>query len=371
MPNWFPYPIRYVGDCGISGHAYSMRGYLAALHEVGVTREQIDVMPWPPTPPGALQEDWFFDRFLRLRDDRPDFDSGTPRVNVIDTCLGDVRRFWTKGWYNIVVAPWGWLPDGAAEAINRCDEVWATSERAAKALRDVGVTLPISVIPRPVQPDLLETPPKHVAPDIAPELHPHFGPHEYKHTAPVYFYYGGGWAKRKNAEAVLCAYFAAGWGPKDPVELILHCPYNSADAKQRLDALLPEKPPIVRLLQAPKPYSWVCKLHQSNHVFVSAARDESLAAWEAAAVGNLVVVPDCVEPPPGALTYAEGDTDALSQRFRGARGLIRAGWLGTGGAKQTRKQVSPSAVGELLKQRLSALKGKLEAGPQWQERRRR
>ena len=60
MPSWFPYPIRYVGDCGISGRGYSMRGNLAALHELGITREQIDIMPWPPTM--SLQEDWFFDR---------------------------------------------------------------------------------------------------------------------------------------------------------------------------------------------------------------------------------------------------------------------------------------------------------------------
>lgn len=353
MPSWFPYPIRYVGDCGISGRAYSMRGYLAALHEVGITREQVDILPYPPTM--SLQEDWFFARFLRMRDDRPSFDHGAPRVNIIDTRLADVRAFWTKGWHNVVVAPWNWLPERAASNINCCDEVWAASERAADALRDIGVTLPIFVFPRPVQPELLETPPKHVAPDIAPELHPHFGPHEYKHTAPVYFYYVGGWDKRKNAEALLQAYFAAGWGPRDPVELILHCPYNSHAAKQRLEALKPAQAPIVRLLQAPKSYSWVCKLHQSNHVFVSAARDESLPPWEAAAVGNLVVVPDCVAPPPGAWTFANGDLGALSRQFRLAFENIRSGWLGTGWATQTRKLVSPGAVGELLKKRLSAL----------------
>jgi glycosyltransferase involved in cell wall biosynthesis len=358
MPDWFPYTIRYIGDCGISGHGYSMRGMLAALHEVGVRRDQIDIMPWPPTM--SLQEDWFFDRFLRSRDDRPSLDD-TPRVNLIDTRLPDVHHFWTKGWHNVIVAPWRRVPDGAAAIINRCEEVWATSENVAAALRDGGVTLPIFIIPRALQPELLKTPPKEVAPDIAPELHPYVGPHEFKHTSPVYFYYVGTWDAGKNVETLLKAFLAVGWGPNDPVELILHSPYNSGGAQQQIDALLPKQPPVVRLLQKPKSYGWVCKLHQMNHVLVSAARDESFPPWEAAAVGNLVVMPTCVDPIPGALTFNLDDVDDLSRQFKVAFDLIRSGWLGTDWGHAVRKMVSPAAVGELLKQRLTALKGELEA----------
>lgn len=365
MPSWFPYPIRYVGDCGISGRGYSMRGNLAALREVGITEEQIDVMPWPPSM--SLQRDWFYDRFLRLRD-RPSF-VDTPKVNIIDVRLTDVGQFWTAGWYNVVVADWDTdrLPEDVVEAINRCDEVWTASENVIWTLRQSGVELPALVIPPALQPELLETPPKHVAPDIAPEVHPHVGPHEFKHTAPVYFYYIGDWSERTNVDGLLQAYVATGWRRDDPVELLIHSPGH-----RRRIALL-DGAPIARVLTTLKSYSWVCKLHQMNHVFVTATRADGfcLPAWEAAAVGNLVIVPeDALETPPGALTYEtrltaagappgqkwwEPDLDDLTRQFRVAFDLIRAGWLGTDWAVAARKQVSPGAVGERLKERLVAI----------------
>lgn len=372
MPDWFPYPIRYVGDCGISSRGYSMRGNLAALHEVGIRRDQIDIMPWPATM--SLQEDWFFDRFLRSRDDRPDFDQDARRVNIVDVRLPDVRGLWTKNWYNVAIAAWptNRLPDEVADALRRFDEIWAVSDHVELLLRQAGVQTPVYVIPTPLQPELLKTPPKHVAPDIAPEVHPYIGPHEFKHTSPVCFYYIGRWNTRKNVDGLLKAYFATGWTNRDPVELIIH----SRDAVSEVcdrgkDA------PIVRLLTTPKTHSWVCKLHQMNHVFVTATRGDSfsLPAWEAAAVGNLVVVPeDGLEPPQGTLFCAsnlttgrggadawwEPDLDDLTEQFKVAFDLIRSGWLGTDWAEATRKQVSPAAVGELLKARLTAIGAKLK-----------
>jgi len=342
MPDWFPYPIRYAGDCGISSRGYSMRGNLAALLAVGITRKQIEVMPWPPSM--SLQEDWFFDHFLRTRDDRPNLDSG-PRLNVIDVRLAEVRRFWTKGFYNIVVARWGKLPPGAAEGINRCDEVWATSARAAVALRDSGVTVPIFVCTGAVQQDLLETPPKEVAPDIAPEVHPYLGPHEFKHTSPVCFYCIG------DTNPAL-AYATAGWTGRDPVELLIHSVGKPMPRPTDDDA------PIIRSLSSfkLKTHGWICKLHRMNHVFVTTRKDFCLSAWEAAVVGNLVVMPDSnVSVPPGAITYEE-DRAALTQQLRVAFDLIRSGWVGTAHAIAARNLVSPSAVGEALKQRLTAIK---------------
>jgi hypothetical protein len=360
-PPWFPYPIRYVGDCGISGYGYAMRGVLAALRGIGVTEEQIDIMPWRPAM--SLQQDWLYERFLYARE-RPSFAKGQ-RVNIIGTPLQEVAHFWTAGWHNVVVADCktnGPLPEGVAAAINRCDEVWAATEHTRWTLLQAGVEVPVHVVPYALQPELLETPPKVVAPDIAPEVHPYIGPHEFKHTSPVCFYYIG----RQNIDGLLQAYFNTGWTDTDPVELIIHNPRSVVKLPERDGA------PIVRLLAVPKTYHWICKLHQMNHVFVTATRGSGfcLPAWEAAAVGNLVVVPqDALETPPGAVTYGskliagsydwEPDLEDLTLRFKVAFDLIRSGWLGTDWAIAARKQVSPGVVGELLKERLTAIKAEL------------
>jgi len=385
VPNWFPYPIRYIGDCGISGRGYSMRGYLAALRTIGVTEEQIDIMPWPPANP---PEDWLHACYLCARD-KPSF-SGLRRLNVIDVALLAAGRFWTKDWYNIVVASWSTdrLPDDVVSPINRCDEVWAVSEQVQQTLLQAGVEKPIYVIPHALQPELLETPPKEVAPDIAPRVHPNIGPHEYKHTSPVCFYYVGSWDERKNVrDGLLQAYFNTGWTSSDPVELVIHSPAPSGRdvvahdklLHEQLDWLRGQQPqpfdaPVVHLSTRPRPYSWICKLHAINHVFVTATRGEGfcLPAWEAAAAGNLVVVPaDAVETPPGALTYWSQLTDVpgrpgqkwwdpnledLTRQLRVAFQLVRSGSTVAELAHQARARVSPVAVGELLRERLTAIK---------------
>jgi hypothetical protein len=364
MPDWFPYPIRYVGDCGISRRGYSMRGNLAALREVGVTEKQIDVMPWPPTM--SLQEDWFFDAFLRSRT-RPVF-TGNKRLNLIDVCFADVAHLWTAGWYNVVVADWALdRPPADVKVVNdHCQEVWATSDHVKARLLQGGVEIPIYVIPWALQPELLEKPPKAIAPDIAPEVHPYIGPHEFKHTSAVYFYYIG----CQNVEGLVRAFFSTGWRAKDPVELIIHNHRGGVLLDELRDHV--KDPPIVRLLQTPKSYGWIAKLHQMNHVFVTATQAGGfcLPAWEAAAAGNLVVVPqDAVEPPPGARLFTTSrsqqgdwlpDLGDLANQMHVAFDLVRAGATYEQTATEARLQASPAAVGKLLKERLVAIRAELE-----------
>jgi len=412
----FPYLIRYVGDCNASGHGYAMRGNIAALLTLGIPEEQIDILPWPVGT--GMTHDWFYNRFLCARE-RPLF-HGSNHLNIINTHLPDVGRFWTAGWYNVVVAAWetNALPKGTfatghgksetvVASLNKCDEIWATTERVGLTLKQSGVTIPIFIIPHALQPELLDTPVKEVQPDFAPKLHPYVGPEDLKHTTPVLFYYVGGWNDRKNVHGLLQAYFATGWTPADPVELVIHSVASGGDMEaQKAHAFItqtqfaalrdslpsPYDAPIVRVLTDQKPYSWVCKLHQINHVFITATRGEGfcLPAWEAAAAGNMVVLPQDAVPPitcsynvptelrpitamPEVQGYELGQhwwesrVEDMTKAFRQAFDDIRNGEKHMqiqNAARHVRDELSPVAVGKRIKARLMEIKNTMD-GSGW------
>lgn len=408
----FPYLIRVVGDCNTSGHGYAMRGLISAMEAVGIEPEQIDILPWPIYE-GELVNDWFYRQYMCARK-RPLF-RGSNHVNLMVVHPPELARFWTAGWYNIAAVTWETdrlpkatfkTPEGAnrtiVETLNRCEEVWVPSESVKRVFVRDGVEKPVFVIPHALPRELLDRPIKTKPPVVAPELHPYVGPERHRDKSPVCFYYVGSWDDRKNVTGLLRAYFETGWSPADPVELVLHTvPSNRTRGAKEAHAFLsqscfeelrqalpdPYSAPIVHLLTEPKPYSWICDLHERNHVFITATRGEGfcLPVWEALAIGNMVIatqgavdgtytypVPSEIRPitpMPNVVGYELGQKwyepkpEELVSAFKHAFDRVQAGdvpiWHDI--AQRVRDQVSPAGVGKLVGERLEAARKTMDA----------
>ena len=81
------------------------------------------------------------------------FDDPTAPVQISMTT--PTRYEFHEGQYKIGYTPWESteLPHGWLEAMNACDEVWATSEWTAKVYRNAGVTVPLRVYEHGLDPD--------------------------------------------------------------------------------------------------------------------------------------------------------------------------------------------------------------------------
>lgn len=123
------------------------------------------------------------------------FDDGTAPVQISMTT--PPRYNFHDGQYKIGYTPWesSELPSGWLEAMNACDEVWATSEWTANVYRNAGVTVPLRVY-------------KH-------GLDPSWTPVKREKDGVVKFFHHGEPALRKGGQLALDAFRAVFGNSKD------------------------------------------------------------------------------------------------------------------------------------------------------------
>lgn len=292
-------PIRVTGDINYgSGFNHAVRGMLRVLEALGYSPDTVHVVG-AAVSGGYYQEqgdrDWTHPYIYR--DARPD-----DKINLVITHPGMAGDFWTSigGRYNILYTAWETdrLPRTVytvneqkrtiAGDLNKYDEVWVPSQQVMRGFIADGVTVPIHVIPHALELELLARPPRKVA-------------------EASRFYFVGSWNPRKNAEALLRAWFSTGWNPLSGKSFTLHCvpasrdlhhveaaSYITTEGVRNLYEALGERRlevPTFSVMTAPRAYTSILDLHLRHDVFVTASRGEgfNLAAQEAAAFGNLVV----------------------------------------------------------------------------------
>jgi len=295
--------IRIWGDGNYgSGANNALRGLLQALKHLGLGPEKVHVAI-ASTSSGIYQEqgehDWFHDYVYQPN-------SGDDQINLC--CLHPShlagKHTAAGGRYNIAYCPWetSKLPAVFVAELNRYDEVWAPVNFVKDTFTKSGVTVPIYVVPHPLQQELLDRPLRSAD----------------QNTDKVGFYFIGSLNPRKNVEALLRAWFQTiedGWSPATPVSLTLHLVPSARDldaverhqwiVKRTIESFVGALPanlrtsiPGFRVLCTPKPYRSMIELHEANHVFVTASRGEGfgLCAAEAAALGNLIVASPWAAP---------------------------------------------------------------------------
>jgi glycosyltransferase involved in cell wall biosynthesis len=309
------YSIRYWADLNLtSGYHTAARGMLRALAACGFGPDRVRVVGTSVEDMAQAYADKDLAPYLDAARERP-----ADIVNIVHANILDAGRFHTTldRRYNILVTAWevDALPTrtqaktaygerSAVEALKLFDQIWVPKRETVELMVDAGVEAEkVQLLPHP----LLRVP---------------AAPANKASNDRFRFYYIGSWDERKDVATLLQAYFLTGWSVLDPVELLIHTPPAPGVAGHRHTERVTEafgllqkqagsdRLPNVGLLTTRRSRRWVEDFHAMGHCFVTASRGEGfcLPAAEAAAAGNLLVLPQHVESPfrdyPGWRTVA-------------------------------------------------------------------
>lgn len=186
----------------------------------------------------------------------------------------------------------GWRPIGWSRHLNLMDEIWVSSNTEKEILRGENVTVPINVVPMPI--DLSWINPDAEPLDI-PEIEGCF-----------VFYFIGEMISRKNITALLVAYHRE-FGRNEPVKLIIKTSRLLKSAEEisiRLQKDIFQIKSDIRIYRQPEQYNSefiitdflsleeLNGLHVLGDCIVLPSRGESLSRpiMEAMAAGNDIVV---------------------------------------------------------------------------------
>lgn len=295
------YGIRYWADLNLtSGYHVAARGMLRALAEHGFGPGRVRVVGTSVEDMAAAYDDEELLPYLDAERERPQ-----DIVNIVHANLLDAGRFHTTTdrRYNVLVSAWETdrLPQhtkartaygdrSVVEACDLFDEIWLPKAETVQLLIDAGVAADkCTLLPHPLWTEAKPEP---------------LGDERFR------FYYVGSWDARKDVAKLLSAYYLSGWSIVDPVELVLHCPpppgvpghLYSEQVHEEFTALRRQaggETAQVALLTTRRSRSWVDRFHEMGHCFVTASRGEGfcLPAAEAAAAGNILVLPEHVASP--------------------------------------------------------------------------
>lgn len=229
-----------------------------------------------------------------------------PDVVIVHTLPGDCHRVLEaeglkRGAGPKLVAYTTWEALAAPAAIvqplyEHFDQVWVPSQPTASAM----TSLVAHGSARNREAAELRT---HIVPHCFDELAPH-PVSEYSDTGKFRFYWIGAWSARKNPGGLIRA-FAMAFGPKDPVQLVMHSPGVSTDtffATLAQTGLAQDELPAIVLSNQHISPSAIAAMHQQADCFVSATRGE---AWNLPAFDALLAGRHCVT------TFGLGSDDFL------------------------------------------------------------
>jgi glycosyltransferase involved in cell wall biosynthesis len=248
----------------ISGYSVAARNNIMALDTAGVT---VEVVPLSfekfKTSTGKLES-----RIRNMISRTP-----TAGVQIIHTVPTMFDKFLSLGKYNIGYTTWetNRLPKHWVHLINQLDEVWVPSKYNLEVFQNSGVTIPVEVIPHPLDRENLEQ-------DVSRDNISGINANDY------IFYSIFQWHARKNPLALLKAYLTE-FQQHENVCLMLKTylmdPSNAAEKEQIKtviqsikDKLHLESYPRILLISDLLTQSQVNSLHYTANCYVSAHRSE-------------------------------------------------------------------------------------------------
>lgn len=368
--------IKYCGPFGEnSGYAEANRNYIRALHEAGVkvTTENVMYAAQIVDPSESLE------LARKLEANPMAYD-----IKVIHTPADGYLKHMEPTKYHI--GHLFWETDRMSKSwvwnCNLVNEIWTGGEYHKQAFIKAGVNVPVFTFPQPVQVNHHNVKPFIVA----------------NHKGYL-FYSIFQWIERKNPRALLRAYWQEFEG-RDDVSLLLKVYRMGFDSKERMAIkedilkwkreLGMEKTPRVLLCLDLFSEHDIMRLHQTGHCFVSAHRGEGWGIPQAEAISHArpVISTDLggiheylkdnetallvkwkythvknMEFAPWYGTdhiWAEVDEDDLRFRMRWAfNNPDKAAKMGAKAAEYATRNLSYSAVGSLLKERLYDIQKKI------------
>jgi glycosyltransferase involved in cell wall biosynthesis len=250
---------------------HTMRGENVPLDEWW--REELDARSTPQSTP------------IKIWHETPEFYSPSPaQINVAmlawetdripNIDVPDARHNWVK-------------------QLNKMDLVWTFAESSKEAFVRSGVTVPIQVIPHPLDPHLFTPPAKAEQPLLGPDRRP-------LRSETFKFLSVFQWIPRKDPMRLLLAYLTE-FTPDEDTVLVIRAHLAEADvdeiarhvAKVRQGVLLPHPHPRVLLVPGILTDAEMGELYRSVDCYVTASKGEGfgLPAHEALASGVPVIAP--------------------------------------------------------------------------------
>lgn len=186
--------VKYAGPfTDASGYGEATRNFIRAFHEAGanITTEKISFT-------GDVR---FEGRNTAVAEELSGRDIDY-KFKIIHTTPDVYDKYMEKGKYNIGHLFWETdrLPATWVAACNKMDEIWTGTKFNEKAIRESGVTVPITVIPQAIE---------TVVPDYRPFRLPNFPEKD------LLFYSMFDWNARKDPQTLLNAYWKAFKGHED------------------------------------------------------------------------------------------------------------------------------------------------------------
>jgi glycosyltransferase involved in cell wall biosynthesis len=177
--------------------------------------------------------------------------------------------------------------------LNKMQAVWTFSHYAKKALVNSGVTVPITVIPHPIEPKVYH--PSEATQELYDQQRRVIGDDWFTFLGVFQ------WIPRKNPVALLSAFFTE-FKPEEKVALVLKTHYHkvgdTALVKKQIQSVkksfrLPHRHPRILLVPGVMSDDEMANLYRSCDVMVNASRGEGfcLPAAEALACGLPVIAP--------------------------------------------------------------------------------
>lgn len=284
-----PLRVAYVGPALYpTGYGQATRAHMKALQKAGaVVMGQLNERPTPVLADELVRDDHAVNEILDPKFWPPEQERG-PDTWVWHVTPDAFARS-GDGKPNLGYAVWEveGLPEGWADACNRMDGLMTCSEFSARLFREGGVTVPIEVVPHPVDPERFN-------PDVDAGLRGMFPGVE------TLFVIVAQWMFRKGIEDALIAY-ASEFRPDEPVGMVLLTWRGGHSVKEKraihryihmvLKSLNVLTPRVWRIGDK-LPDSSLPSLYAASDVLVLPSRGEafSLPVFEAAACGRPSIV---------------------------------------------------------------------------------
>lgn len=197
-----------------SGYSRAARAHVKALLDVGIEpavvlskHDREDFVPdtfWAMTIPRLIHRGPEPENSIKIWHETPEFFDPTPNQKNVGMVAWETSRVINYDLDGNSRCNW-------AKQMNKMDEIWTFAESASAAFKDSGVTVPIAVIPHPIDSGLY-------SPGRGRLLEDEFGNGVSKDKFVILSVFQ--WTKRKNPMDLLVSYWLAFQGREDVVLIL-------------------------------------------------------------------------------------------------------------------------------------------------------